>query len=179
LARKTELSTSSAFRDDAHLGGTDLPLDSSVFHLDIRSRRGFRVAASLAAVEEVALMRSVLEGLALRHGIHSAGDSAVDAHARDEANRRLYRLLLAPFRMPLLLSSIGDQHLVGSRFVFATCGSDFNLQIDLDHLSILGHLRKGEVDQAIVVIGRHVQRIGRTHSRSASNVTGPGFATEG
>lgn len=139
------------------------------------SRRGVRVAAfSLDAVREVALMRSVLEGLALRHAapnltpsiidqaeaVMIAGDTATDARAWDEANRSFHHLLLAPCRMTRLLASIDDLQMVGSRFVFATYGSEWTPRIDFDHHSILDHLRKGEVNQAVVVLERHVQRIG-------------------
>lgn len=139
------------------------------------SRRGVRVASfSRAAVEEVALMRSVLEGLALRHAAPHltasildeamsamiAGDTAPDARTWDEANRRFHHLLLAPCKMPRLLTTIDDLQMVGSRYVFSAYGTDWTQRIDFDHHSILDHLRKGEVNQAVVVLERHVQRIG-------------------
>lgn len=138
------------------------------------SRRGVRVASfSKEAVEEVAIMRSVLEGLALRRSAPNltpaildeamaamiAGDTASNARAWYEANRRFHHLLLAPCKMPRLLAAIDDLQMVGSRYVFATFGSAWSPRIDLDHHSILDHLRKGEVSQAVVVLERHVQRV--------------------
>lgn len=139
------------------------------------SRRGVRVASfSRAAVEEAALMRSVLEGLALRQAAPNlttsimdeamaamiAGDTARDARTWDEANRRFHHLLLAPSKMPRLLATIDDLQMVGSRYAFATYGAVWIPRIDLDHHLILDHLRKGEVSQAVFVLERHVQRIG-------------------
>ena len=75
------------------------------------ARRGVRVASfSLKEVQEVARMRSVLEGLALHHAAPHltssmldqaedamlAGDRATDIRVWDEANRRFHRLLLLP-----------------------------------------------------------------------------------
>ncbi|EPE94714.1 GntR family transcriptional regulator [Rhizobium grahamii] len=138
------------------------------------SRRGVRVASfSRAAVEEAALMRSVLEGLALRQAAPNltasimdeamsamiAGDTARDARTWDEANRRFHHLLLAPCKMPRLLATIDDLQMVGSRYAFATYGAEWVPRLDFDHHLILDHLRKGEVSQATVVLERHVQRI--------------------
>ncbi len=119
-------------------------------------------------------MRSVLEGLALRQAAPHltasmldeamsavvAGDTAPDARAWDEANRRFHQLLLAPCKMPRLLTTIDDLQMVGSRYVFAAYGADWTPRIDFDHHSILDHLRRGEVNHAVVALERHVQRIG-------------------
>jgi DNA-binding GntR family transcriptional regulator len=158
------------------------------------ARRGVRVASfSLAEVQEVARMRSVLEALALRHAaphltpfiLHQAevamvaGDKSTDIREWDEANRRFHRLLLAPCDMPRLLSAIDDLHIVGSRFLFVTGRGTWAPRFDADHHAILDHLRKGKIDQAVVVLERHVQRIGQKPIQYASGATGAAFAIEG
>jgi DNA-binding GntR family transcriptional regulator len=158
------------------------------------ARRGVRVASfSLAEVQEVARMRSVLEGLALRHAAPHltpfildqaeaamlAGDRAADIREWDEANRRFHRLLLAPSDMPRLLAAIDDLHMVGSRFLFVTGRAGWAPRVDADHHAILDNLRKGKVDQAVVVLERHVQRIGQKPIQYSSGATGAAFAIEG
>jgi DNA-binding GntR family transcriptional regulator len=158
------------------------------------ARRGVRVASfSLAEVQEVARMRSVLEGLALRHAAPHltpfildqaeaamvTGDNATDIREWDEANRRFHRLLLAPSDMPRLLAAIDDLHMVGSRFLFATGRGGWAPRVDADHHAILDHLRKSKIDQAVVVLERHVQRIGQKPIQYASGATGAAFAIEG
>ncbi|MDO9415074.1 GntR family transcriptional regulator [Pararhizobium sp.] len=158
------------------------------------ARRGVRVASfSLAEVEEVARMRSVLEGLALRHAaphltpflLEQADaamrdcDTATDIRAWDEANRRFHRLLLAPCDMPRLLAAIDDLHMAGSRFLFSTGHGAWAPRIDADHHAVLDHLKNGKTDQAVVVLERHVQRIGQKPIQYASGATGAAFAIEG
>lgn len=158
------------------------------------ARRGVRVASfSLAEVQEVARMRSALEALALRHAaphltpfildeaetVMIAGDSAVDIREWDEANRRFHRLLLAPCDMPRLLAAIDDLHMVGSRLLFVSGRGGWAPRVDVDHHAILDHLRKGKIEQAIVVLDRHVQRIGQKPILYASGATGAAFAIEG
>lgn len=158
------------------------------------ARRGVRVASfSFAEVQEVARMRSVLEALALRHAAPHltphildqaeaavlACDVAVDIRLWDEANRRFHRLLLAPCDMPRLLTAIDDLHMVGSRFLFASGPGGWLPRLDADHHAILDHLRKGRIDQAVVVLERHVQRIGQKPIQYASGATGAAFAIEG
>jgi DNA-binding GntR family transcriptional regulator len=158
------------------------------------ARRGVRVASfSLAEVQEVARMRSVLEGLALRHAAPHltpfildqaeaamiAGDKAADIRQWDSANRSFHRLLLAPCDMPRLLAAIDDLHMVGSRLLFATAHGGWAPRTDPDHHAILDHLRKGKIDQAVVVLERHVQRIGQKPIQYASGATGKAFAIEG
>ncbi|MBY5392948.1 GntR family transcriptional regulator [Rhizobium leguminosarum] len=158
------------------------------------ARRGVRVASfSLAEVQEVARMRSVLEGLALRHAAPHltpfilsqaetamvAGDRASNIREWDEENRRFHRLLLAPCDMPRLLAAIDDLHTVGSRLLFVSGRGGWKPRVDVDHHAILDHLRKGKIEQAIVVLDRHVQRIGQKPIQYASGATGEAFAIEG
>ncbi|MDK1390097.1 GntR family transcriptional regulator [Sinorhizobium sp. 8-89] len=158
------------------------------------ARRGVRVASfSLAEVQEVALMRSVLEGLALRYAAPhltsflldqadaaaQAGDAATNIREWDEANRRFHKLLLSPCSMPRLLAEIDDLHAAGSRFLFATSRAAWAPRVDADHKAILDDLRKGRIDQAVITLERHVKRIGQQPIHYASGQTGAAFALEG
>ncbi|MGO7565075.1 FCD domain-containing protein, partial [Rhizobium johnstonii] len=75
--------------------------------------------------------------------------------------RRFHRLLIAPCDMPRLLAAIDDLHTVGSRLLFVSGRGGWKPRVDVDHHAILDHLRKGKIEQAIVVLDRHVQRIGK------------------
>ncbi|WPE23089.1 GntR family transcriptional regulator [Shinella zoogloeoides] len=158
------------------------------------ARRGVRVASfSLAEVQEVALMRSVLEGLALRmaaphltpflldraEAVAQACDAATGIEEWDEANRAFHKLLLSPCNMPRLLAEIDNLHAAGSRFLFATSRAGWTPRVDTDHRAILDHLRQGKVDQAVIALERHVKRIGEKPVRYASGKTGAAFALEG
>lgn len=138
------------------------------------ARRGVRVASfTLAEVEEVARMRSVLEGLALRHAaphltpfildradaLNRTGYNASDIIGREEANRQFHRLLLTPCGMPRLLAEIDDLHLVSSRFLFVAANAGTTQRVDADHESILRYLRVGNVDEAVSMLERHILRL--------------------
>lgn len=138
------------------------------------ARRGVRVASfTLAEVEEVARMRSVLEGLALRHAaphltpfildqadaINRNGYVANDIIGREEANREFHRLLLTPCSMPRLLAEIDDLHVIGSRFLFVAARSGWTQRVDSDHEAILRCLRMGNVDEAVGTLERHILRL--------------------
>lgn len=158
------------------------------------ARRGVRVASfSLAEVLEVARMRSALEALALRHAAPHltpfildkadaamvACDNAGDIRAWEEANRLFHRLLLSPCEMPRLLAAIDDLHMVGSRFLFATWRSGWEPRVDADHHAILDFLRQGQVEKAVFVLERHVQRIGQKPVKYGSGTSQAPFAIEG
>jgi len=138
------------------------------------ARRGVRVASfTTAEVEEVARMRSVLEGLALRQAaphltpfildqadaITRVGDHAVDITQQEQANKQFHRLLLAPCNMPRLLAEIDDLQMTGSRFFYIAEQAHWTPRVDLDHHAILLHLRVGNVDEAVRALERHVLRL--------------------
>ncbi len=146
-------------------------------------RRGVRVAAfSLDEVKEVAEMRAALEALALRHAapnlnarilgeaediIHQ-GDKSRDVQAWEAANRAFHRQILSPCAMPRLLAAIDDLHAVSARFLFASWRTDWEMQTDQDHRAILAALRRGANEDAIALLARHVQWVGKRPVRTRS-----------
>lgn len=157
-------------------------------------RRGVRVASfDLKEVREVALMRSELEGLALRQAAQHltssildeaeeatvAGDNSRDVRSWEEANRRFHRLILVPCGMPRLLAVIEDLHSVSARFLFSAWRSDWEVRTDHDHRAILGFLRQGNTDNAVAVLERHVQWIGQKPVKNSTGSTRDAFAIVG
>lgn len=137
-------------------------------------RRGVRVASfSKSEVEEVARMRAVLEGLALRHAaphltraildqaeeVTKKGDKAANLTEQEESNKQFHGLLLAPCGMPRLLAQIDDLHMVASRFMFVMERGHWAPRIDLEHHAILRHLRAGQIEGAVHALQRHILRL--------------------
>ncbi len=170
----------------AEFGTSHVPVREAFRRLEAQglavseARRGVRVATfSAAEVEEVARMRSVLEGLALRHAaphltshildqaeaVARTGDNAVDFNQQEEANRQFHRLLLAPCNMPRLLAEIDDLHMIGSRFMYIADRAGWTPRVDLDHHAILRHLRMGNVNDAVHALERHVLRLAEKPNR--------------
>ncbi len=157
-------------------------------------RRGVRVAAfDLAEVREVAEMRAALEVLALRHAVPNmtpaileraaaattAADAATDVRAWEAANRAFHRLILEPCAMPRLLAAIDDLHAASARFLFSAWQSSWQPRTDHDHRAILAALRSGKGEEAVSILGRHVQWIGRTPVRNATGETREIFSIVG
>lgn len=149
-------------------------------------RRGVRVAAfDTSGLREVAEMRAALEVLALRHAAPHmtaaildaaeeatrAGDASQDVRAREEANRRFHRLIVAPCAMPRLLAAIDDLHAASARFLFSAWQTGWERRTDHDHRAILSALRKGDAETACATLARHVQRAGY---RAAPTAEGSG-----
>lgn len=145
-------------------------------------RRGVRVAGfSIEEVREVAEMRAALEVLALRNAAPNltkaildqaeeaskAGDHAGDVQTWEKANRAFHRTILAPCRMPRLLKSIDDLQAVSARFLFSGWRAEWEAPSDRDHQAILLALRKGDVDGAVILLGRHVKLGGKSPAGSA------------
>jgi len=138
-------------------------------------------------------MRAELEGLALRHAAPHltpsildeaeeatiAGDNSRDVRSWEEANRRFHRLILAPCAMPRLLLAIDDLHAISARFLFSAWRSEWEVRTDHDHRAILGLLRQGKVDNAVIVLERHVQWIGQKPIKSSTGSTHDAFAIVG
>ncbi|OMQ38840.1 GntR family transcriptional regulator [Ensifer sp. 1H6] len=157
-------------------------------------RRGVRVASfDLKELREVAQMRAALEVLALRHAAPHltpaildlaeeatvAADNSQDVRSWEGANRRFHRLLLTPCGMPRLLAVIDDLHAVSARFLFATWRSEWEVRTDHDHRAILTFLRQGEIENAAVVLERHVQWTGQKPVKNVSGSTRDAFAIVG
>nr|WP_316652952.1 GntR family transcriptional regulator [uncultured Gellertiella sp.] len=157
-------------------------------------RRGVRVAAfDLREVREVAEMRAALEVLALKHAaphltasiLDAAeeatreGDEAGDVREWEAANRRFHLTILSTCGMPRLIASIDDLHSVSARFLFSAWRSGWEARTDHDHRTILTALRRGEINEALAVLARHVQWIGKTPIRTASGTTREAFAIVG
>lgn len=134
-------------------------------------RRGVRVAAfGIDEIREVALMRASLEVLALRNAAPHltasildeaeeatrAGDRAHDVYGWEAENRRFHRTILTPCRMPLLLRTIDDLHVVSARFLFSAWSTEWETPTDRDHRAILAALRVGNIDLAASLLERHV-----------------------
>lgn len=137
-------------------------------------RRGVRVTSlDLDEINEVAEMRSVLEGLALRHAapnltpalldeaetFNVVGEASDDVRVWEDANRKFHRTLLAPCGMPKLLASIDELHTANARYLFGTRGKMREIRPNEDHRAILAALRYGQTEAAVVMLARHVRWI--------------------
>lgn len=157
-------------------------------------RRGVRVASfSLEEIREVAEMRAALEVLALRHAAphltraildeaeqaSHAGDNSRDVQSWEAANRRFHRLLITPCAMPRLLATIDDLHDASARFLFVSWRAEWEARTDHDHLALLAALRNDDLEQAVSILTRHVQWIGRKPVVSASGKMRDAFAIVG
>ena len=157
-------------------------------------RRGVRVASfDIAEVREVAEMRAALEVLALKHAARHLtpaifdaaekatreGDAASDVQAWEAANRRFHRLILTPCAMPRLLAAIDDLHAASARFLFSAWRSGWEKRTDHDHRAILAALRQGRTDEAVAVLQKHVQWIGRAPRSAQADDESGAFAIVG
>jgi len=154
-------------------------------------RRGVRVASfDIAEVREVAEMRAALEVLALKHAarhltpaIFDAAEEATregdDVQAWEAANRRFHRLILAPCAMPRLLAAIDDLHAASARFLFSAWRTGWEKRTDHDHRAILAALRQGRTDEAVAVLQKHVQWIGRAPRSAQADDESGAFAIVG
>lgn len=184
----------------AEFGASHVPVREAFQRLESQGlavsepRRGVRVAAfQLGEVREVAEMRAALEGLALRHAaphltraildqaeeVNRAGERAADVTTWEEANRRFHRLIITPCAMPRLLAAIDDLHAASARFLFAAWRAEWERPTDKDHRAILAALREGRVEEAVAILSRHVQWIGRNPVQTASGGTRDAFAIVG
>lgn len=198
-----ELTPGTRLRQDhvaEEFGASHVPVREAFRRLEAQGlaisepRRGVRVAAfDLREVREVAEMRAALEVLALKHAAPHLtakildqaeeatreGDAAGDVRAWEGANRRFHLSILSTCGMPRLLASIDDLHSVSARFLFSAWRSGWEARTDHDHRTILAALRRGDVNEAISVLNRHVQWIGKTPIRTGSGTTREAFAIVG
>ena len=191
-----ELPPGAPLRQDhiAHeFGSSHVPVREAFQRLQARGlavgepRRGMRVAPlDERSMREVVEIRAALEVLALRHAARrltpvqierideavAAGDRAQSFAEWESANRAFHRELAAACRMPRLLAMLDELQLANSRFTFAaTRSAVWQPRSNQDHRQILEALRRGAVDQAAALLGRHIQtmeRVGGAASGSAA-----------
>jgi DNA-binding GntR family transcriptional regulator len=66
--------------------------------------------------------------------------------------------------MNRLLAAIDDLHAASARFLYSAWRSGWEKRTDHDHRAILLALRQGRIDEAAVILQKHVQWIGRSPS---------------
>ena len=198
-----QLEPGSRLRQDhvaAEFGASHVPVREAFQRLEAQGlavsepRRGVRVAAfDLREVREVAQMRAALEVLALRHAAPHltraildeaeeatrAGDRSRDVRSWEAANRRFHRLILTPCAMPRLLAAIDDLHAASARFLFSAWRTGWEKRTDHDHRAILAALRQGRTDEAVAVLQKHVQWIGRAPRSAQADDESGAFAIVG
>jgi DNA-binding GntR family transcriptional regulator len=198
-----ELTPGSRLRQDhvaEEFGASHVPVREAFRRLEAQGlaisepRRGVRVASfDLREVREVAEMRAALEVLALKHAAPNLtpalldraeeamreGDAARDVREWEAANRRFHLSILSACGMPRLIASIEDLHSVSARFLFSAWRSGWEARTDHDHRAILTALRAGETNDALAILARHVQWIGKTPVRTATGLTRDAFSIVG
>lgn len=137
-------------------------------------RRGTRVAAfDLSEIQEVVVMRVALEVLALRHAsplmsqqdleraeaARIACDEAHDVVSWEARNRAFHQAILAPCKMPRLLSAIDDLHTISARYLFATWRAEWDARTDHDHRAIMNALLRKDIEGAATILHRHLKRM--------------------
>lgn len=180
----------------AEFGTSHVPVREAFRRLEARGlvisepRRGVRVAGlDPLAVREVTGMRAALESLALRHAIPQMtpdilaaagqalqdGEASADIAVWEAANRRFHRTLLAPCRMPRLLSAIDDLHAASSRFLLATWqAADWQPRSDSEHAAILAAAASGAADRAAGLLADHILAAGEALIAMLERRTGGG-----
>ena len=181
-----ELAPDAPLRQDriAHeFGSSHVPVREAFQRLQAQGlavsepRRGMRVAPlDERSMREVVEIRAALEVLALRHAARrltplqierideavAAGDRAQSFAEWEAANRSFHSELVAACRMPRLLAMLAELQLANSRFAFAaTRSAGWQPRSNHDHRQILDALRRGAVDQAAALLGRHIQTLER------------------
>ena len=142
-------------------------------------RRGVRVAPlDLASMQETVEIRTALESLALRNAAtqmqeqdiaaleaaQQQCDEAESLEAWDAANQLFHRALVAPCRMPRLLSMLDSLQFANSRMVFAAGrATGWRPRSNHDHRLIIDALKAGNAERAVTLLARHVgtmERVG-------------------
>ena len=182
-----ELKPGVALRQDhvaAEFHASHVPVREAFRRLEAQSlvvslpRRGVRVAPlDPATVLEAAEMRAVLEQLALRHSLScirpldldeaeaalDADAAATDVLALEAANRRFHRALTWPCAMPRLCGTIADLQQSNARALAAMWQTlpDWQSRSAGEHRAILDAIRRGEGEQAAVILAAHIRDGGK------------------
>ena len=163
----------------AEFGASHVPVREAFRRLEARGlivsepRRGVRVAPIDAeSVIEVAEMRAVLEGLALRQAAARMSSDEIENAARlldegapssgiadwEETNRRFHRALVVRCAMPRLIAAIDDLHRASARFLFAAWRDlGWKGRSDEEHRAILVALRERDAERASALLSRHIR----------------------
>lgn len=155
-------------------------------------RRGVRVAPlDLASMQETVEIRTALESLALRNAAtqmqeqdiaaleaaQQQCDQAESLEAWDAANQLFHRALVAPCRMPRLLSMLDSLQFANSRMVFAAGrATGWRPRSNHDHRLIIDALKAGNAERAVTLLARHVgtmERVGFPTIEAAGTGTTP------
>ena len=81
--------------------------------------------------------------------------------------------------MPRLLAAIDDLHAASARFLFSAWRTGWEKRTDHDHRAILAALRQGRTDEAVAVLQKHVQWIGRAPRSAQADDESGAFAIVG
>jgi len=144
-------------------------------------RRGVRATLIDAAGElEIASMRGALEPLAVRsiarapsaahlkdlREILKRGDAAENLFDSESANRDFHIALARPCAMPRLIATITELNLAYSRHVFASAaGQEWKPRYNFDHWHIFEAYASGKLEEAAILLARHIKSVDRVNLR--------------
>lgn len=138
-------------------------------------------------VEELVLMREVLETAALREAMRRAPGAGVDAARRllheeagttdvfalEDLNQRFHAALLAPCGMPKLLASIRELHHGSARYLFACWTAlDWSARSHREHRRLLSAVARGDEDGACEELRAHIRGAGAALTRALAAAKG-------
>ncbi len=136
-------------------------------------RRGMRVAPlDAASTQETVEIRATLEVLALTHAIPRfnaaalerieaamhAGERAQSIAEWEQANRAFHREMVAPCKMPRLLTMLDELQLANSRIIFSVIRkAGWQPGSGLAHRQIFAALTKRDTAKATALLQRHIR----------------------
>ncbi|WP_083196818.1 GntR family transcriptional regulator [Rhizobium sp. AC27/96] len=152
-------------------------------------RRGIRVAPLDGwSIQEIVEIRASLETLALRLAAprmnaasHEkieealiAGDQAKNITEWEQANRAFHRALVAPCKMPRLLTMLDDLQLANSRIIFsATRTAGWQPVSSNAHRKILNALKERNISGAIAMLDAHIRRLEQPETENGTDSMQP------
>lgn len=163
----------------ARFGVSKIPVREALYQLKAEGlvtffpNRGAVVAElSSADVDEIYLMRSALETLALRRAIPhltvanlAQAESVLDAidHEQDvarwgELNWQFHAILYQPANLPRLMEAVRVLHINVARYlVIFLVGLEYQTTSQREHRAILQACRQGNETQAVALLADHLQ----------------------
>ncbi|MDH6233313.1 DNA-binding GntR family transcriptional regulator [Mesorhizobium soli] len=149
-------------------------------------RRGMRVSPlDPASIQEIVEIRAALETLALKLAAPrmnaasfekieqalAAGDQAKSIAEWEGANRSFHRALVAPCKMPRLLTMLDDLQLANSRVIFAaTRSAGWRPGSNHAHRQIVNALKNRDTGKAAALLDAHIRGLERTAGDGAHDV---------